>query len=138
MVDPGKVSRLLESLADYRRRLEALGDLPVDVYLRDQAFAGRYLVQVAAQTCVDTANHLIASFGWRAPADYRDAFTVLEEQGVIDPELAAQMRDLAGLRNRLVHLYEDVDDRIVHEALPEGIADLSRFAQAVARAVESG
>jgi uncharacterized protein YutE (UPF0331/DUF86 family) len=136
MVDPGKVSRLLESLADYRRRLEELRDLPVDVYLRDQAFAGRYLVQVAAQTCVDVANHLIASFGWRAPADYRDAFTVLQEQGVLDADLAAQMRDLAGLRNRLVHVYEEVDDRIVHDALPEGIDDLGRFAQAAARAAE--
>ncbi len=138
MVDVGKVSRLLESLADYRRRLAELRDLPIDVYLRDQAFAGRYLVQVAAQICVDVANHLIASFGWRAPADYRDSFTVLEERGVIEPGLADQMRDLAGLRNRLVHVYEEVDDRIVHDALPEGIDDLSRFAQAIARAAESG
>lgn len=138
MVDAGKVSRLLESLGAYRRRLKELRDLPVDAYVREQAFAGRYLVQVAAQTCVDLANHLIASFGWRAPADYRDAFTVLEEQRVIDPVLAGRMRDLAGLRNRLVHVYEEVDDAIVHEALPEGIDDLGRFAQAVARAAESG
>jgi uncharacterized protein YutE (UPF0331/DUF86 family) len=72
MVDPGRVSRLLESLAAYRRQLEELRDLPVEVYIRDQAFAGRYLVQVAAQTCVDVANHLIASSGWRAPADFGD------------------------------------------------------------------
>jgi uncharacterized protein YutE (UPF0331/DUF86 family) len=70
MVDPGKVSRSLESLAGYRGRLE-------------------------------------------------------------------ELRDLAGLRNRLVHVYEDVDDRIVHDALPQGIEDLSRFAQALARAAES-
>lgn len=74
MVDAARVSRLLESLADYRRRLAELREMSTDVYLREQAFAGRYLVQVAAQTSVDLANHLIASSGWRAPADYRDAF----------------------------------------------------------------
>lgn len=136
MVDPARVQRLLESLADYRTRLEALRDVPVDQYEGDRAFAGRYLVQASAQACIDIANHLIASSGWRAPADFRDAFTVLEEQGAIDADLADRMRALAGLRNRLVHVYERVDDRIVHAALPEGLEDLGRFGQAMAALAE--
>jgi uncharacterized protein YutE (UPF0331/DUF86 family) len=132
MVDAARVQRLLESLAAYRNRLEALRDLPAEQYEGDRAFAGRYLVQASAQACIDIANHLIASSGWRAPADFRDAFTVLEEQAAIDADLAERMRALAGLRNRLVHVYEEVDDRIVHAALPEGLEDLGRFAQAMA------
>lgn len=57
---------------------------------------------------------------------------MLEERGVLDAELAQRMRTLAGLRNRLVHVYEQVDDRVVHEALPRGLEDLSRYAQAIA------
>ncbi|MBA2316736.1 MAG: DUF86 domain-containing protein [Euzebyales bacterium] len=43
------------------------------------------------------------------------------------------MQDLTGLRNRLVHLYDDIDDRLVHEALGEGLGDLEDFATAIAR-----
>jgi len=138
VVDSGRVRRLLEDLADYRGKLATLSELPPADYQGDRAFAGRYLVQVSAQICIDIANHLIASAGWRSPVDFRDAFTVLEEEGVVDAVLAERMRALAGLRNRLVHVYEDVDDRIVHQSLGEGLEDLSNFSRAVAKLAEHG
>jgi uncharacterized protein YutE (UPF0331/DUF86 family) len=132
MIDPGRVERLLEALAEYRTQLQVLREMPPEEYEGLRAFAGRYLVQASAQVCIDIANHVIASSGWRAPADFRDAFTVLEEHGAIDGSLPERMRALAGLRHRLVHIYEQVDDRIVHAALPEGLDDLSAFARAMA------
>jgi len=132
MVDRARVERLLETLASYRDQLAPLRDLPADEYRGERALAGRYLVQASAQACIDIANHVIASSGWRAPVDYRDSFTVLEEQGVIDSTLAERLRDLAGLRSRLVHIYEEIDDAIVHASLTEGLRDLSAYARAVA------
>jgi uncharacterized protein YutE (UPF0331/DUF86 family) len=96
MVDPARVRRLLEALAGYRVQLERLCDLPADQYEGDSALAGRYLVQASAQACIDIANHVIASSGWRTPEDFRDSFTVLEEGGAIDGELAERMRALPG------------------------------------------
>lgn len=138
MVDPPRVRRLLEALANYRDRLSELQGLPVERYVAEQAFAGRYLVQAAAQACIDIANHVISSEGWRVPRDFRDAFTVLEEKGILDASLAERLRGLAGLRNRLVHLYEDVDDSLVHEALAEGLRDLDAFSRVIARLAEQG
>ncbi len=89
-------------------------------------------MQAAAQVCIELTNHLISSEGWRTPRDFRDGFSVLEERGVLEPGLAGRLRDLAGLRNRLVHLYEDVDDVLVHRAIDSGLADLEGFARAVA------
>ncbi len=136
MVDPDRVRRLLGSLSDYRDRLAELREMETDAYVREQALAGRYLVQVSAQSCIDIANHVIASEGWRVPADFRDAFTVLEENGVLDPRLAERLRALAGLRNRLVHLYEEIDDATVHRALGAGLDDFDAFGAAVARLVD--
>lgn len=133
MVDADRVRRLLESLARYSSCLSTLHDLAADRYVREQAFAGRYLVQASAQICIDLANHVIASSGWRTPRDFRDAFTVLEEHRVIDANLAERMRALAGMRNRLVHIYEEIDDRIVHGSLADGLADLDGFSRAIAR-----
>lgn len=136
MVDPDRVRRLLGMLASYRDHLVGLRELPRERYVAEEAYAGRYLVQAAAQTCIDVANHVIASEGWRVPADYRDAFSVLEEHAVLEGEQARRLRALAGLRNRLVHLYEQVDDALVHEALAEGIDDLDAFARSVAALLE--
>jgi uncharacterized protein YutE (UPF0331/DUF86 family) len=136
VVDPARARRLIEALASYRDQLAKLRDVPLEDYLDQHALAGRYLVQVSAQTSIDLANHVIASSRWRAPRDFRDAFTVLEENGVLDTELAERLRALAGLRIRLVHLYEDVDDSRVHRALPSGLRDLEAFGRAIARLIE--
>ncbi|MGH8905107.1 MAG: DUF86 domain-containing protein [Egibacteraceae bacterium] len=74
----------LELLRTYRAPLDELRRLPPDVYVEEEAFAGRYLIQAAAQICIDIANHVIAFQGWRAPRDFRDSFVVLREQGVLD------------------------------------------------------
>ncbi len=133
MVDRDRIHHRLELLAGYLRELQRLQDLPVTEYLRHEVYAGRYLVQVAAQTCIDLANHVIASEGWRGPRDFGDSFTVLHEHGIIDEALAGRLRGLAGLRNRLVHVYDEIDDVRVHEALSAGLPDLDAFAVAVAR-----
>ena len=135
MVDLDRIHQRLELLAGYLRELRRLRDLPVAEYLRNEVYAGRYLVQVAAQTCIDLANHVIASEGWRAPRDFGDSFTVLQEQGLIDDALAGRLRSLAGLRTRLVHVYDEIDDARVHEALAAVLPDLDAFATALARLV---
>ncbi len=136
MVDPDRVRRLLGVLGSYRRKLAELAQLSAETYLEQQAFAGRYLVQASAQTCIDLANHVIASEGWRVPTDFRDAFAVLAENGVLDHDLAERLQALAGLRNRLVHLYSEVDDRLVHQALAGRLGDLDAFARAVAQLLQ--
>ncbi len=133
MVDLDRIHQRLELLTGYLHELRRLRDLPVAEYLQHEVYAGRYLVQVAAQTCIDLANHVIASEGWRTPRDFGDSFTVLDEYGVIDDALAGRLRGLAGLRNRLVHVYDEIDDVRVHQALATGLADLDAFATAIAR-----
>jgi len=132
VVDRDRVQYRLELLGGYLTELRRLRDLNLPDYLRE-AYAGRYLVQVAAQTCIDLAVHVAASEAWRAPRDFGDAFTVLCEHGLLDVELAGRLRGLAGLRNRLVHVYDTIDDERVHAMLAEGLDDIEAFAVAIAR-----
>lgn len=127
MVDPDRVRRLVAAIGRWR---DVLADDPAD------ALARRYAVQSAAQAAIDLANHVIASQGWRVPQDYGDAFTVLAEHEVIDEELAGRFRALTGLRNLLVHLYDDVDDDRVAREVHRGLPDLARFAERVAALLE--
>lgn len=134
MVDPDRARRLLESLARYAGELADLRDAGREVYLAEP-YRGRYLVQICAQVSIDLTNHVIASEGWRTPADFADLFTVLAENDVVDSALAERLRRLAGLRNRLVHVYVEVDDSIVFDALGPGLDDFDELARAISRLV---
>jgi uncharacterized protein YutE (UPF0331/DUF86 family) len=76
---------------------------------------------------INIANHLIATQRLRAPRDYRDSFTVLNEAGILPPELTQTMRELAGLRNLLVHVYWDVDDEMIYEGIRAELQDFEAF-----------
>lgn len=138
MIDPGRVRAKIALLEGYRARLARLAALPLETYLAEHDFEGRYAVQAAVQACCGLANHVIASEGWQPAADFRESFTRLEEHGVIDAALAARMRALASQRNLLVHLYGEVDDALVHASLQEGLDDLDRFAGAIASLLDDG
>jgi uncharacterized protein YutE (UPF0331/DUF86 family) len=51
---------------------------------------------------------------------------------VVDARFAEDLRAMARFRNRLVHLYGEIDDGRVHEYLQSSLLDLERFARTIA------
>ena len=62
-------------------------------------------------------NHIIARNGFRAPEDYGDTFRVMSEEGAFKPDFSDELVNMAKFRNRLVHLYWEVEDQLVYEIL---------------------
>jgi len=93
--------------------------------------AAKYYLQTAIETCIDIGNHLISSEGYRAPRDYPDVFTILEENGVVTERQAVKLRQMAGLRNRLVHLYWEIDDQLIYQYIQGNLNDFDEYIQAV-------
>ena len=96
----------------------------------------RLVVERALQQVVDLAvkinAHLVTALGAPAPADYHSSFTALAAVGVIPAELARQLAPSAGLRNRLVHEYEEIDLDVVAYALPAAVDGFATFVTTVA------
>jgi uncharacterized protein YutE (UPF0331/DUF86 family) len=133
MVKLNKIEGTFRNLDRYLANLHTLARLPRNELLADEARLGgaKYYLQVAVECCVDVANHIIARQGWRAPKSYADSFVVLAEQGVIPAEFLTAARQMVGMRNRLVHLYWDVDAEIVYNTLQNNLADFEQFKAAV-------
>lgn len=133
MVDPGRIRKLLGRIADRRERLAGYGDRDPESYLGDDeaVAASKYLLVTAIEDVLSVANHIIASEGWRSPADYADGFAVLREHGVLSRELATRLSSMARFRNLLVHVYAEVDDARVHRFLHADLGDFDDFASAV-------
>lgn len=134
MVDARRLRSMLDGLGVELRHLERLAAMSDEELLADpERMPGvKYRLQVAVETCIDAAEHTIASAGLRAPESFADAFVVLGEANLIDADLASALADAARLRNLLVHQYADIDDGRVREILRTKLSDLARFRTAVA------
>ena len=119
--DPEIVERRLTDIRTCVERLEELGpfDAPAlgDDWLVRSAAERLFVVLVEAAVKVNS--HVAASALGRPPDDYRSSFAVAARAGALDPALAERLAPSAGLRNILVHGYDEVDT----ERLASGLAD---------------
>jgi len=60
---------------------------------------------VAIQSAIDIGIRIISQMQWPKPENYRQVFQILQDKGLLTPEQGADMMDLAGFRNVLIHLY---------------------------------
>jgi len=132
VVDKVRVLRLLRTITDDLAVLRAAStDGPPrrqdPLWLRGV----KYTFVTCIEACVDIAQHICASEGWGPPNDNGDAVALVGRHGVIEGELAGEIRRAVGFRNVLVHEYVRVDDGVVLQRLDDP-GDLEEFARQVA------
>ena len=81
-------------------------------------------LQTTIQALIDLASFVMAHKGLPAPRTSRDLLVELESAGHLPPGSAARFGPIFGFRNRIVHLYDRVDDAIVYRILREEQNDL--------------
>ena len=133
MVSIDKIINKFNRLEDFLVILKDMQGIPLDVFLNDKILIGgaKYYLQVSIECCLDVANHIIAAERFRAPEDYADSFKVLEENGILGQEDGLKLRQMAKFRNRLVHLYGNIDDAYVHNFISNNLEDIRNFQTAV-------
>ncbi|HAK95303.1 MAG TPA: hypothetical protein DCM87_09935 [Planctomycetes bacterium] len=120
-----KLERIVTNLRllDPVRRLD-LAAYRADVYRRK---AVERLLQETVEAAVDINAHLLVEAGRAAPEDLYSSFTAAADLGVLAREFAVRIAPSAGLRNRLVHEYDEIDDAIVLAAAGEMLEQYPQF-----------
>ncbi len=85
-----------------------------DLYRRK---ATERLLQELIEAAVDINLHLISQTGHSVPDDYYQSFVKLGDLKIISPELAQKLAPSAGLRNRLVHEYDAIEDGLILQSV---------------------
>jgi uncharacterized protein YutE (UPF0331/DUF86 family) len=131
VVDPDVIARRLLALSETLQRLEErLPDVTAERLAGDallQAGVERWL-QVAVESCIDIAYHVIAERAWTPPDTARGAFESLAEHGLMPLDLTERVARATGMRNILVHDYIRVDRAILASAVHNALVDLRAFA----------
>ena len=126
----GLVSELRKSTT-YLKSLQAGGR---EVFLGnpDKIGSAKYHFIVAIESAIDICNHIISQNGYRAPEDYADTFQVLAENGALDEVFTKTLKEMAKFRNRLTHLYWEVNDEQVFDILQRRLDDFKVFLDRIA------
>ena len=133
-MDREVVEQKLESLRRCLRRIETkcptdAATLAVDLDLQDIVALN---LSRAVQICVDIGAHLIAGMDVLLPDTMGQTFDLLAQAGVLDKELASNLKKAVGFRNIAVHNYESINWSIVHSIVQYHLGDFSEFAKVVA------
>lgn len=136
MVADTEIVRDRESrIRGYVRDLRDLGQISEEAFLsnRERQYAVLHALQLVIEATLDIATHICAADDLGVPGSYVEAFDLLEKAGIIDGPLADDLRRMARLRNRIVHLYAQVDLPTVYRLLQERLGDFDRYLVAIER-----
>jgi uncharacterized protein YutE (UPF0331/DUF86 family) len=127
--NPDKVRKITSEVLLALQRLEDLRKLSGGEFTGDPHKVGsaKYHLIVAIEGAVDLCSHIISKNGLRTPEDYADTFRVMEEGGVFDAKFTDSLTQMARFRNRLVHIYWDIDNTELYRIIQTRLQDIHRF-----------
>lgn len=129
LVDKNLILRKLADLDTYVRQVGEYSSISTDDYKNNwktQRIVERTL-QMAIELCADIANHIISDRGYRVPTTYADAFSILNENHILDDPLFQSLTNMCKFRNILVHEYDKVDPAIVVSILKNHLQDFALY-----------
>lgn len=129
------IRRRLQKLELYISELERQRSVTLETFRSDttRQLAVERAFQAAIEACTDTAAHIVSSIvdtqGYQLghPQESRDVYHFLVGAGYLDASFGDAMMAMVGLRNRIVHLYWDMDTSRMYQYLQEDVSLLHRF-----------
>ncbi len=92
----------------------------------------------ACEASIDLAMHLVRSRRLGLPQESREAFTLLEQSGLLDEALAARMKAMVGFRNIAVPDYQKLNLDVVKSILEKHLNDFRRYTTVALRSKGNG
>ena len=128
-----RIKEHLKHLNQYTLHLLDAQQMSRDAFLSDeirQASVERFL-QLAIESYLNIGNRLLSIRQFKRPLkppeSYVDIFKQLHTLGVTDAKFTEKLIRMAKFRNRLVHMYWEIDREDLYRILQEDIGDFKEF-----------
>ena len=127
------IKQKLTNMASYVEEITPYLQVPVKGYLKD---SGRRriverLAQVIIESAIDINGLLIERAGSVPPATAYRSFDSVCRLGAIDDHVTARFHRYVGLRNRIVHDYDVLDNKIVYYSVKRLLDDAKQYIRGV-------
>ena len=88
-------------------------------------------LQRSCELVTDIAMYIVSCRKLGMPQEKREAFELLEKNGLITKPMADNMKKMIGFRNIAVHDYKKIDKAILKDVIENHLYDLLDFARTI-------
>ncbi len=133
-LDHDRIRAKLNDISRSLTRLRNLRSVSREAFLADEDTQdiARSRLLTAIEAALNICYHATARYLQRVPEDYGQCFTLLADAGMMPGDLGRRLSAMARFRNRLVHLYWDIDYGQVYDFLQADLDDLESFSREAA------
>ncbi len=128
-LDNGKIQKNILFLRDNIIKLNELSKVTEDDFKLDfrNYNSALRLLQISIESIIDIGNHIISRRGFDPPVTYSDVFEILRKNNIISAECMDKCINMVKFRNRIVHIYFEIDLNMVLKLMKEDLGDFEVF-----------
>ncbi len=133
MLERTEIGQKLTLLVQYLGELRQIGEHPFQEFQRDFRVKRTVerLIQLVVECATDINGLIITGLGHPPPESYYSSFVILADIGVLAPDFASQLAPTTAIRNRLVHEYDSVDERLVYASIQSILEEFSEYVRQI-------
>ena len=90
-------------------------------------------IQRAVESCIDISMHIVSKKKLGIPQNSRDAFEVMNHNGLISDELLKNIKGMIGFRNIAVHNYQKLNLDVIQKVIENHLGDFEEFTSQVSK-----
>ncbi len=132
-----RIKEHLQRLNRYYLMLKEAQKVSLEEFIKDEvvrASSERFL-QLAIESCLNIGNRLISLYQFEKPLEppetYADIFIQMMRLGVFDRKFCDKLIKMAKFRNRLVHVYWELDEKTIYDIIQKDLEDFRFFGEKV-------
>lgn len=134
-VDREKIRQKLQFMRQELRELKKFQGMDLSQFQSNSLYeaAATRMLQVTIEAMLDICAHLISREGWGLPKSYVETVELAVHNGLIPPEMEDTYKAMARFRNRVVHLYDEVNAAEIWNIIQNHLEDFRPFMEVVIR-----
>jgi uncharacterized protein YutE (UPF0331/DUF86 family)/predicted nucleotidyltransferase len=129
-----RIAEKLKFIRTNLKKLKELAELEKKDFLSDYKNydTAKYNLQAAVEAMLDIAAHIISREGYTGPNTSADSFKILAAEGIIAEDLLLKFVKMTKFRNRIVHLYDQIDEEYIYQIINNNLEDIESFVDLIA------
>ena len=132
------VLQKLEGISNYLAEIKDLlkfSDKEIlDDYLKLRSL--ERLLQLVVDEMIDINQHFIRELNLKISEDFQGTFYILGENNILPKEFAEKLAPVVGLRNRIVHRYEELNKELFVKTFKKNLPDFEEYLKLINKYLE--
>ena len=126
IIDENIITDKIQFIKKNLNKLERLAEMDKKEFLKDYRNydTAKYNLQAAVEAMLDIAAHIISREGYTGPNTSADSFRILAAEEIIKEDLLLKFVKMTKFRNRIVHLYDQIDEEFIYQILNSNLKDI--------------